>query len=167
MTRRRILLLGNPKLYDASSPVSQDEIEHLQNVVDDLHDTLMAFRAEYGVGRAIAAPQINEFKRLVYVNIDEPIVLLNPQIVQHGKETFELWDDCMSFPDLLVKVERYRNIVVQYRDMNWNQVQIEYSDDMSELLQHEIDHLDGILAVQRAKDSKSFSLRSEHQRILT
>ena len=161
MTKRRLLLLGNPKLYEPSSPVSQTEAKNLQSVIDDLHDTLMAFRAEYGVGRAIAAPQIDQFKRIVYVNINEPIVLLNPEIVHHSEETFELWDDCMSFPNLLVKVERYRKIIVKYRDLDWNQVKVEYSDDMSELLQHEIDHLDGILAVQRAKNMKSFSLRSE------
>ena len=161
MTKRRLLLLGNPKLYEPSSPVSQTEAKNLQSVIDDLHDTLMAFRAEQGVGRAIAAPQIDQFKRIVYVNINEPIVLLNPEIVHHSEETFELWDDCMSFPNLLVKVERYRKIVVKYRDLAWNQVEVEYSDDMSELLQHEIDHLDGILAVQRAKNMKSFSLRSE------
>ncbi|TFG11400.1 peptide deformylase [Candidatus Thorarchaeota archaeon] len=161
MARRQILLLGNPRLYEPSIPVSEGELEDLQNTVDDLHETLNAFRAEHGVGRAIAAPQIGEFKRIVYVNIDEPIVLLNPEIVHHSRETFELWDDCMSFPNLLVKVERFQNIVVEYRDLNWKQVSVEYSDDMSELLQHEIDHLDGILAVQRAKDSRSFSLRSE------
>jgi len=161
MSKRRILLLGNPRLYEPSSPVFQDKIEDLRNVIDDLHDTLTAFRAEYGVGRAIAAPQIDEFKRIVYVNIDEPLILLNPEIVQHSNETFELWDDCMSFPNLLVKVERYRDIVVEYRDLAWNQVRVDYSNDMSELLQHEIDHLDGILAVQRAKDTRSFSLRSE------
>jgi peptide deformylase len=161
MTARRILLLGNPKLYAQSDPVSREELGEVNAIVEDLHDTLMEFRNEWGAGRAIAAPQIGEFKRTVYVNIDEPVVLLNPKIVDRSKEMIELWDDCMSFPHLLVKVKRHRRITVEYLDTDWKRIRAEYTDDESELLQHEIDHLNGLLATQRALDSKSFALRSQ------
>ncbi|MBD3158783.1 MAG: peptide deformylase [Candidatus Lokiarchaeota archaeon] len=161
MPARRILLLGNPKLYAQSDPVSREELGEVNAIVEDLHDTLMEFRNEWGAGRAIAAPQIGEFKRTVYVNIDEPVVLFNPKIVDRSKEMIELWDDCMSFPHLLVKVKRHRRITVEYRDTDWKRIRAEYTDDESELLQHEIDHLNGLLATQRALDSKSFALRSQ------
>ncbi|MFO7835323.1 MAG: peptide deformylase [Candidatus Thorarchaeota archaeon] len=163
MTVREILLLGNPRLYKSSTPVTTGDLDTVDSVIEDLHDTMMRFRSEWGAGRAMAAPQIGEFKRIVYVNIDEPLALLNPEIVERSKEMFELWDDCMSFPHLLVKVRRHRRIVVEYRDRSWNKTRMEYTGDMSELLQHEIDHLDGILAVQRAIDSKAFSVRFQRE----
>jgi peptide deformylase len=161
MTARDILLLGNPRLYDSSAPVMEDELDSLEPIIHDLHDTLMEFRSEWDAGRAIAAPQIGEFKRIVYGYIDEPAVLLNPEIVARSKEMIELWDDCMSFPHLLVKVKRHHRITVEYHDRDWKRIRAEYTDDESELLQHEIDHLNGFLATQRAIDSKSFALRSQ------
>ena len=62
-----ILLLGDPRLYENSSPVSQEDLPNLRRTVEDLHDTLMAFREKYHAGRAIAAPQIGVPKRLIYI----------------------------------------------------------------------------------------------------
>jgi peptide deformylase len=64
MTVKPILLLGNPRLYDISEAVVQEELDPMREVVSDLHDTLMDFREQYGAGRAIAAPQIGVMKRL-------------------------------------------------------------------------------------------------------
>ena len=153
---REILLLGNPKLYDKSDPVHVDELHILSNIVDDLHDTLMDFRKKYGVGRAIAAPQIGVHKRIIYLHVTEPIVFINPEMDYIGTETLELKDDCMSFPGLLVKVRRYKNSIIRYKDMDWRDCELKLANDLSELLQHEYDHLDGILATMRAVDDKSF-----------
>ena len=161
MAVREILLLGNPKLYEISTPVSQEEIESLQTAVNDLHDTLMEFRNRYGAGRAIAAPQIGFMKRVAYMNIDKPLVLINPMLDILSAEMFELWDDCMSFPELLVKVKRHKRCHVTFRDLEWNFQSMDLQDDLSELIQHEVDHLNGILAVSRAIDGKSFALRSQ------
>ena len=161
MAVREILLLGNPKLYEISTPVSQEEIESLQTAVNDLHDTLMEFRNRYGAGRAIAAPQIGFMKRVAYMNIDKPLVLINPVLDILSAEMFELWDDCMSFPELLVKVKRHKRCHVTFRDLEWNFQSMDLQDDLSELIQHEVDHLNGILAVSRAIDGKSFALRSQ------
>ncbi len=161
MVVREILLLGNPKLHEMSSEVTEDEVDELHSVVQDLHDTLMDFRENYGAGRAIAAPQIGVMKRLVYMHIDSPAVLINPQIYDKSKDMIELWDDCMSFPDLFVRVARHKSCVVEYRDLQWNTQNLFAEDDLSELLQHEIDHLDGILAVTRAIGNKAFALRSQ------
>ncbi len=161
MAVREILLLGNPRLYEICKPVKQEELEELSVVVNDLHDTLTVFRQKHGAGRAIAAPQIGVMKRLIYMYIKEPVVFINPVLSLKSKEMMVVWDDCMSFPDLLVKVERHEECEILYRDMDWIEQKIPLKGDLSELIQHEYDHLDGILAVSRAIDGYSFALRSE------
>jgi peptide deformylase len=161
MAVREILLLGNPKLLKTCDPVTLDEIEDLRPVVQDLHDTMMDFREKYKAGRAIAAPQIGVMKRLVYMHITEPVVFLNPRFEDMSNELFPVWDDCLSFPDLLVKVMRHKSCRIVYRDMDWQEQSMTLEGDLSELLQHEVDHLDGVLAVARAIDSQSFALRSQ------
>jgi len=74
-----------------------------------------------------------------------------------------VWDDCMSFPELFVKVLRHQKCTIQYYDAQWKPQEMELEGDLSELLQHEYDHLDGILAVSRAVDAQSFCLRSQRQ----
>lgn len=161
MAIREILQLGNQALLEVASEVEPDELEPMRLVVDDLHDTMMDFRQRFGYGRAIAAPQIGVTKRLVYMHIDKPVVFVNPVIVDAGSEKVEVWDECMSFPDLLVKVSRHKRCRIEYRDMDWNECSMELEGDLAELLQHEYDHLDGILAVARAIDGKSFALRTQ------
>ena len=159
------MLLGNPKLYEVSESVEETELESLEPVVEDLHDTLMAFRQRWGAGRAVAAPQIGVMKRLVYLHIDKPVVFVNPRFEDESDDMLEVWDDCMSFPELLVKVRRHGTCHIVYRDMNWQQQSLYLENDLSELLQHEVDHLDGVLAVSRAIDATSFAMRS--QRVFT
>ncbi|MEW5702101.1 MAG: peptide deformylase [Candidatus Zixiibacteriota bacterium] len=161
LAARDILLLGNPKLYLPSEPVTREEADSLRPVVQDLHDTLMDFRQRWGAGRAIAAPQIGVRKRLVYMCIDSPVVFVNPRLENLSEERFELWDDCMSFPDLLVKVERHRRCRIIFRDLEWKEHSLTVTDALSELLQHECDHLDGILAIDRAIDRRSLAYRSQ------
>jgi peptide deformylase len=156
MAAREVLLLGDERLYQASGEVSQDELNDVEEVIADLHDTLMSFRGKHGYGRAIAAPQIGVFQRIVYLHIDQPTVMVNPRIEHIGEKKFEVWDDCMCFPGLKVKVLRHRKCRVRYKDQQWHDRQLELADDLSELLQHECDHLDGVLAVQKAVDDKSF-----------
>ena len=154
-------MLGHPKLYEVSEAVHRDEVESFEQVFQDLHDTLMDFRQKYGVGRAIAAPQIGVMKRIVYMYIDSPTVFLNPHIDQQSDEMLTLWDDCMCFPDLVVKVRRHISCRITYLDREWREQTMRLEDDLSELLQHECDHLDGVLATSRAIDAKSFALRSQ------
>ncbi|MEW6245028.1 MAG: peptide deformylase [Bacillota bacterium] len=161
MAVREILLLGNPQLYEVSTEVETWELDPIGAVIEDLHDTLMDFRKRYGRGRAIAAPQIGVMKRLVCMRIDEPLAFINPVLTMKSVEMMEVWDDCMSFPDLLVRVLRHRRCRLLYRDMNWNERYMDLEGDLAELLQHECDHLDGVLAVSRAIDGRSFALRAQ------
>ncbi len=158
---KEILLLGNPRLYQMSLPVASDEHGQMEAVVADLHDTLIDFRKRCGAGRAIAAPQIGVMKRLLYMHIDKPVVFINPVLKEKSVAVIDVWDDCMSFPDLLVKVKRHQTCTIEYHDMAGRKQRMRLAGDLSELLQHEYDHLDGILAVSRALDRHSFALRSQ------
>jgi len=158
-TLKDLLHLGNPLLYDVSEPVKQSELHLVSTWVADLHNVMQEIRTTYNFGRAIAAPQIGVLKRLIYVNIDKPIIIINPEFTYKSNEMIELWDDCMSFPNLLVRLKRHKSVTIQYFDENWQRQQWSVSDDLSELLQHEYDHLDGILSTMRAIDTKSFRWR--------
>lgn len=157
---REILLLGNKQLYEISEKVEKEEIHNLKGVIEDLHDTLMDYRDRYGAGRAIAAPQIGIKKRLIYMHIDHPIIFFNPVLTFHDDEMMEVLDDCMSFPGLYVYVMRHRRCTIKYHDMDWKKCTIELDGDLSELLQHEYDHLDGVLATMRAIDNQSFVIKN-------
>lgn len=156
---REILLLGNPALYEISEEVKEEELELLRPVFEDMFDCIRGIRRDYGFGRAIAAPQIGVKKRLICMLTDQPRVIINPTLEPVGDELMELWDDCMSFPKLLVRVRRYRRCILRYRDENWQPQELLMEDGMSELIQHEYDHLNGILATMRAVDSKSFAMK--------
>jgi peptide deformylase len=161
----KILLLGDPRLYEVSQEIKREECKDLQQVVESMHNAMMDFRAKYKRGRAIAAPQIGVMKRLMYMHIDKPVVFINPVFTWKSAELMELWDDCMSFPDLLVKVLRHQACRIKFRDLDWTEHEMDLAGDLSELLQHEYDHLDGILAVMRAIDDKSLALYSQKQYI--
>jgi len=154
-----LLLLGNPLLNKVSEPVLESELPMVKTWVSDLHNVMQEIKGRYNFGRAIAAPQIGVMKRLIYLNIDKPIIIINPQFSQLSSEMIELWDDCMSFPNLLVKVRRHKRVTIKYIDENWQQQQWKVNDDLSELLQHEYDHLDGILSTMRAINETSFKWR--------
>ena len=156
---RKILLLGDPKLYEISPKVNREELEELRPVFEDMFDCIKGIRRDYGFGRAIAAPQIGVMKRLICILTDKPYVIINPELEFVGDEMIELMDDCMSFPSLLVRVRRYRHCILRYLDENWEPQEMRMDDDMSELIQHEYDHLDGILATMRAIDDKSFVIK--------
>lgn len=154
-----LLLLGNPTLYQISDPVLESELATVQTWVADLDNVMKQIRQRYNFGRGIAAPQLGIMKRLIYLNIDKPLVIINPVLTNLSNEMFELWDDCMCFPNLLVKVRRHRSLTITFRDEHWNEKELRLENDLSELIQHEYDHLEGILCTMRAIDERSFKWR--------
>ncbi|MBN1650895.1 MAG: peptide deformylase [Bacteroidales bacterium] len=154
-----ILLIGNPKLNELCTPLTEADLPKLNEWIAGLHSAMEDIRKKYNFGRGIAAPQLGIMKRLIYLNLDKPYVIINPEFISKSDEMFTLWDDCMSFPNLLVKLERHKKIHFKYLDENWNEQEWIAEDAISELIQHEYDHLDGILATERAIDSKSFKWR--------
>jgi peptide deformylase len=160
MPVRDVLLLGDPLLYEPSLPVAADDVAALLPIADDLRDTLHDFRSRWNAGRAISAPQIGVRKRLVYLDVPAPAALFNPVLSLPSQQLMEVWDDCLCFPDLLVRVLRHESCTLTFRDRDWRERSQRLEGPLSELLQHEVDHLDGVLAVARAVDARSFALRS-------
>ena len=158
-TLKDLLLLGDPRLYMTCDPVKESEVAEVKEWVMDLDRVMEDVRSTYHFGRAIAAPQLGIMKRLIYLNIDRPFVFINPVFTHLSEDMFELWDDCMSFPNLLVRLRRHRSVTVTYLDENWQPQEWKMEDALSELIQHEYDHLDGILCTMRAIDDKSFRWR--------
>jgi len=153
----KILKLGNPKLYETSEAVRQVELSELKSEIDFLHALILEFRKKYDVGRAIAAPQIGLMKRIICLNTPElKQTIINPTLSDYSEEMMELWDDCMSFPNIHVRLHRHQSCLMTFVDENWKEQVWHLENDMSELMQHEYDHLNGILATQRAIDDKSF-----------
>jgi len=161
MATKEILQLGNPVLRSTCSPVKAVERNILEALVEDLRDTLYDFRTRNGFGRGISAPQIGESKRVIFVDAGEPLPLINPVIIKRSRKQVMLWDDCFSFPDLLVKVKRNLAIEVRYQDLSGRKRHLAAEGALSELLQHEIDHINGILAIDRAIDTKHIVYRRE------
>ncbi len=158
----RVLPLGDPRLRRRSDAVADPRAPSVRAEVARLKAALEAFRRERGFGRGIAAPQIGVPIQLVAVNLGAgPLALLNPVLTWRSAETFTLWDDCMCFPDLLVRVRRHRSVSVAFLDeegqpRTWERLPMAES----ELLQHEVDHLHGVLAVDLALDSRSIIYRT-------
>jgi peptide deformylase len=149
-----ILQLGHPGLRRPSAPVGDVRDSAFEKASRVLAGTLEAFRERFGFGRAIAAPQIGVPMRLIAVNLGkDPFLVVDPDITWRSEETFTMWDDCMSFPGLLVRLRRHRSISLYYDDEDGNRRVWEGVDlPTAELFQHEVDHLDGVLAVDRAED---------------
>ena len=91
--------------------------------------------------------------------------MVNPEINDVGPDDFLVWDDCFSFPNLLVRVTRAYQVSLSYTDLKGKQRSLQLEGPMAELLQHEIDHLDGILALDRASGLDPFALRSEWEKL--
>jgi peptide deformylase len=165
MSGSNVLLLGDPRLRRVSEPVPSISDSAYISDKHRLQTTLEEFRARHGFGRAISGPQIGVPLRFIALHLDRAFVIANPVITWKSAETFTMWDDCMSFPWLMVRLRRHRSVSLQYvdedgRTREW--LQLEQST--SELLQHEIDHLDGILAIDRALDRESIISREVYER---
>lgn len=151
-----ILLVGEPSLRLCSDEVTQEELfsQEFGKEKERLKNALQQFREKFGFGRAIAAPQIGINKRMIALNLGSgTFLILNPVVSYRSEEKFTLWDDCMSSPWLMSRVQRSVRIQVEYMDEKGAKQTIDKEDippSYAELLQHEIDHLDGILNLDRA-----------------
>jgi peptide deformylase len=155
--------MGNPLLRKPSEPVQVFGSRELATLAHDLQDTLEDFRRRHGFGRAIAAPQIGVNKRVIVMEVEAPLTLINPVIIRRTRKTMTLWDDCFSFPDLVVLVRRHIGVDVRYQDPGGGEHTIHAEGSVAELFQHEIDHLDGILSIDRAVDTRHIVYRKEFE----
>jgi len=165
MAVRDVLLLGNPKLRAGSTNVT-DFDDEFNRIVRDLKDTLTFLQETRKTGRGLAAPQIGQLKKvIVFQLLERSFVMVNPEITWRSEVMFRVWDTCFSF-DLafLVEVERHKCLKVRYQDENGTVQEEEFTDDLSELMQHEIDHLHGILATDHVEDATKIIMRAEWER---
>lgn len=160
-----IVMLGNPFLRIKCERV--EDYNKLKSLLEDLQDTLKALQKSKRIGRAIAAPQIGYNKRVVYAHLkDREITMINPTITYKSKEMINVWDSCFSFDvAFFVKIQRHKHITVQYQDKTGRKVIEDFSDDLAELFQHEIDHLDGIVATDYLTDNKDIITRQEWEKL--
>jgi peptide deformylase len=165
MAIREVLQLGDPLLREACAPVDDPGVADITALLDDLRYTLAHWKATTGYGRGIAAPQIGVLQRVIFLNIGgcNPWPMINPEIIEASHETIVVWDACLSFLNIFMCVTRHARIKVRYQDTNGAWQLVEATGDLSELLQHEIDHLDGILALDRISDPRTIISREEFE----
>lgn len=162
MGARPVLKMGDPLLFDEAKTVTEFNTPELDHLIEDMFDTM---RIESGAG--LAAPQISVSLRVVifgveanprYPDVEEvPMtVLINPIIEPIGEETEQGWEGCLSVPGMRGLVPRYTTI--RYRGVNQKGEPIEHavSDFHARVVQHECDHLDGILYPMRIQDMRYF-----------
>lgn len=157
MAIQSIIRMGHPTLAQKAMPLEPTSAE-AQSIVQDLVDTLEA----NGGGLGLAAPQINISKRVLIYNIpsdrnDEDLevamtALINPQILRFEGETIEDWEACFSLPGLVGRVSRANQIRYRYQTLDGETIEATASGFHARVLQHEIDHLDGVLYVSRMSD---------------
>ena len=168
MAVRRVLQLGDPVLRQKAAHVANPTAGEIRELVGDLAETLAHWRAETSYGRGIAAPQIGVLQRVIFLKLpgSKPWPLVNPEIVRRSEEKIMVWDACLSFLSIFMQVERHREITARYQTLEGETVEVEAGAerDLSELLQHEIDHLDGILAIDRVTDVKTIVTREEFEK---
>jgi len=168
MPVRPVLQLGDPRLREQCAPVEDPACDEIKDLVQDLEDTLAHWRSTTGYGRGIAAPQIGVLQRVIFLKLPgvEPWPLVNPEIVESSQERIVVWDACLSFLSIFMQVERRRWVTVRYQNLEGETLSFDARDerDLSELMQHEIDHLDGILAIDRVFDVKTICTREEFEK---
>ena len=168
MAIRTVLQLGDPGLREVAKKVDDPAAAEIRALVEDLSDTLAYWRKTTGYGRGIAAPQIGAKVRVIFLRLpgEEPWPVVNPVITERSKEKIVVWDACLSFLSIFMQVERHREITMRYQDLNGERHEVHANEErnLSELLQHEIDHLDGILAVDRITDMKTMCTREEFEK---
>lgn len=168
MAIKEVLQLGDPGLREVAQVVKNPASAQIKALVQDLADTLAHWRKTTSYGRAIAAPQIGVGLRVVFIQLPggDPWAIVNPSIIRQSEEKMVVWDCCLSFLSIFMQVERHCEVTVRYQDPSgkWHEIEAGVERDLSELLQHEIDHLDGILAVDRISDIRTLCTREEFEK---
>ncbi len=167
MAIQAILRLGDPELFKVAKEVSEFNTAELDYLIQDMFDTMIDAN-----GAGLAAPQIGIDLRIVIFGFDsnprypdsEAIprtILINPTITQLSDEKEDDWEGCLSVPDMRGMVSRYKHIRYHGFDATGNAIDIEASDFHARVVQHECDHLDGIIYTQRITDPLKFGFTDE------
>jgi peptide deformylase len=170
MSILKVARMGHPVLRARARTMDRNDIRStaVQKLIDDMMETM----AEYhGVG--LAAPQVHQGLRLFVASLNageegeesvEPIVVINPEIAVVGSDIVEDWEGCLSIPDIRGRVPRAREIRVRALDRLGERVELDAQDFPARVIQHETDHLDGILFFDRMRSFESMTFLDEYSR---
>jgi peptide deformylase len=174
MSILKVARLGHPVLRSKARPVDRNAIQTpaFQKLLDDMVETM----AEYhGIG--LAAPQVHEGLRVFIAGIEEEdprtgeteivaLPIVNPEVSALGRDLVEDWEGCLSLPDIRGRVPRHRRVRVRGLDREGKPLDLELEDFPARVVQHEHDHLNGVLFVDRMKSFESLSFLEEYSRFL-
>jgi len=157
MSIKNILTVPTQELYQKSQKITEIT-ESIRQLSQDLLETGVAHKNPEAAG--LAAPQIGENLRIILVrdfkvlpNTEKLVVtntvMINPRIISKSKETNLDWESCLSIPNMYGKVKRHSSIKLTYQDVNGKEHKLKASDFFARVIQHEIDHLDGILFTEK------------------
>ena len=169
----KVARMGHPVLRAKARPLQAAEIRspEVQRLIDDMFDTMHEYQ---GIG--LAAPQVHAGVRLFVAGMppdpdEEPdpdqvpeMALINPEISIVGRDTVEDWEGCLSIPDIRGRVPRARQIVVKAYDRTGKRVEIKASNFTARVIQHETDHLDGVLFFDRMETLETLTFLDEFGR---
>ena len=174
MSILKVARMGHPVLRACARPIERQEIKRarVQTLIDDMIETMLEYR---GVG--LAAPQVHESLRLFVALLEEadrasdradedteqdPIVVINPQLTVVEDEIVEDWDGCLSIPDIRGRAPRARAVSVRALDRRGNPFELRESNFSARVVQHETDHLDGVLFFDRMRRFESLTFLEEY-----
>ena len=172
MSLLKVARMGHPVLRTRAREIERAELKHAstQKLIDDMIDTMHEY---HGVG--LAGPQVHEALRIFVAAIapqeeeplspgDEPMVFINPVITPIGTDVAEDWEGCLSIPDVRGRVPRARAIRVTAVDREGGKIDITSRDFPARVIQHETDHLDGVLFLDRMRSFQSLTFLDEYAR---
>jgi peptide deformylase len=173
MSILKVARMGHPVLRAIARPLEKADIRSavMQKLIDDMIETM---REYHGVG--LAAPQVHETVRLFVASLDareraedddtepEPIVIINPEITVVGSDVVEDWEGCLSIPDIRGRVPRAREIRVRAMDRDGGRIELRAQEFPARVIQHETDHLDGVLFFDRMRTFESLTFLEEYSR---
>ncbi len=167
MSILKVSRMGHPVLRKRTVLVQPDEINtsSMQRLIDDMFDTMHEY-----VGIGLAAPQVHQERRLFVAGVDDPnstmqpVVMINPEIEVIDDEKEEDWEGCLSIPDIRGKVLRAKNIRVRFLDRHGRSQQLTATGFPARVIQHETDHLNGVLFVDRMTSFESLTFLEEYGR---
>jgi peptide deformylase len=162
MAIRQVLKMGDPRLLRVSEPVQDFKSQALKNLIEDMQDTMHSLN-----GAGLAAPQIGVNLRVVIFGVKKTprypdaeevpyTILINPKLTFVEEEMEEGWEGCLSVPGMRGLVPRFKKLRYQGYDLNQNPIDRIVSDFHARVVQHECDHLDGVLYPMRIKDLRNF-----------
>ena len=171
MSILKVARMGHPVLRAKARTVDKMELKNpgVQGFIDSMIDTMYEYS---GVG--LAAPQVHESLRVFVAMLDpdgrgegDAVVFVNPEISIKGDQTVEGWEGCLSIPDIRGRVPRAQHVVITALDRHGKRFELELKDFPARVVQHETDHLDGVLFFDRMKSMESLTYLDEYSRYHT